>query len=278
MIIAKSYSDDFIFAYNEIGLECSMFNNEISNIEYEHEMMAIEAYRDCNGDNAVLESRLEAIREGFKGNITERLKEFVKGLIEKLKNLWERFKMFISKLVTSNKSLLKACENIDDNTEIEGEFYELNSETPQKFLHARAIKLAVDNNKYDIGTNMDPEKFVEDVIKRDIIKAPVSEMREDIKKYYCGNKEQRKVKVGDAKEYIKTYDSTVKAFQKMQEREKTVLMTWMFGVPMPMTDEERSRASKALTLITTIYNESLNCSVRVLESARSVLNKASKKK
>ena len=277
MIIAKSYSDDFVFAYNEIGLECSITAFEISNIQYQHEMMAIEAYRDCNGDTAVLESNFEAIREASEYGVWEKIKDFFKRIIEKLKNLWLKFKVFVSKLLTSNKKLLEQVKDVDDNKEIEGEFFDFKTAIP-RLTQAHAIdERAKGIGVYIIGSNADPAKLVKDVSEKEAeTDMRASTLREQARNYFCGKQEQRKVRIGDVKQYVREYDAIFKEIGNLQVKTSVVFEKFISYFKDEQHQKDAKIAYNIANNALTVLNEASMCSVRLLNQARSILKKEAK--
>ena len=101
----------------EEALNESEFNMKVFDYEYNHEfhnveMIAIEAYKESNGNTTVLESQFEVIKEGFLGKIWDKFKSF-------LKMIWDAIVKAITKLLEWLRIKKKKLEEEQEKAEEE---------------------------------------------------------------------------------------------------------------------------------------------------------------
>lgn len=110
-------SNDIDMYALEEALNESEFNMKVFDYEYNHEfhnveMIAIEAYKESNGNTAVLESQLDIIKEGFLGKIWDKFKSF-------LKMIWDAIVKAITKLLEWLRIKKKKLEEEQEKAEEE---------------------------------------------------------------------------------------------------------------------------------------------------------------
>ena len=120
-------SNDIDMYALEEALNESEFNMKVFDYEYNHEfhnaeMIAIEAYKESNGNTAVLESQFEVIKEGFLGKIWDKFKSF-------LKMIWDAIVKAITKLLEWLRIKKKKLEEEQEKAEEEVKESEKQSST-----------------------------------------------------------------------------------------------------------------------------------------------------
>ena len=100
----------------QFAFESMMNAFEINRIHCEAELVAIEAYKDYNGNMSVLESQFEVVKEEAEKGIIEKVKAWVIKAWNWIKNTVSKFKNWVVGLFSKQKAFINKYK--DDETEI----------------------------------------------------------------------------------------------------------------------------------------------------------------
>ena len=107
---------------HQFAFESMLTNFDINRIACEAELVAIEAYKEYNGNMSVLESQFEIVREEAEQGIVEKIKGWITRAWEWIKSMFTKFKNWIVGLFSKQKAFVNKYK--DDDTQVTAEIYD----------------------------------------------------------------------------------------------------------------------------------------------------------
>ena len=267
-------SNDFMSDIYEMSLEACILSNDISDIEYQHEMMAIEAYREANGDSEAIESELNIIREASEKSIWQRVKDFLKSVLEKLKAMWAKFKNWIVGIFTSNDKLIKKFKG--KRGEIHGEFYEIDKNCIANLQNIANAKMEDDKkatfNKLYFEMELLTTGYQKNPRIVEAIKATkVEDMRKAVYAATIAEKKERTLKIEDCVEMLEKSKALYKVLNEIYLKSETLINKFI----SLFKDEEKVDpiVKHGSILCVTMVNTSVRAlNIAVSESRRALMS------
>lgn len=265
--VLQETSRDFDSVRFDILKECTMVAFECGHAVSDYEKQALDAYTEAFEDMEAIHSNLNIIREASERTVWEKIKAFIKVIIEKLKMLWARFTLWISTFIKSNKKMIEKYSNVDGAVTFSS--YNLD----KAFKTLKALKFDGD---------VKSEKDLENLPSNAFLGLPefdsnitLGENMLNIRKAILGEKQERTYKVSKLVDFLKYYEKHYSDLNRLGISVKVYIekLKNLFRDSESAEAQTSKMVIKVVEFVTACWNELINVSRLFVIDVRNGLSK-----